>query len=213
MFAVFFDLSALDCDRIVGQMNRLIDISWLGGHCHRVDVDLGHRLLNAIAKRQRLLKPLLAVLVIPAAIDKAVDFDERLIDHQVVANDVDFLRQQSLRDGVVCITALIKVFKRVPVIEAYGRDHMLDQDRRAILQRLETTIVHDLVKWNCLHRHATELGVVGLDHHVADAIKLCAIEHFNVRNLPAGILKHACELLIEIRVVTGDKRRHPWGLL
>ena len=126
VLAVFFDLGALDCDWVISQMNRLIDISRLCRHCGRVDVDLRHRLLNAIAKRQRLLEPLARVFVIPAAIDEAVDLYESLIDHQVVANDVDFFGKQSLGDDVICITVFVKVFKRVPMIETHSRDDVLD---------------------------------------------------------------------------------------
>ena len=194
-------------------MHRLANVGRFSHHRGRVDVDFRHFLFDPVAKRQRLLEPLTAVFIVPAAIDKAVDLYKGLIDHEIIAYAVDFGREKTLSDCAVCITVLVEVFERVPMIERHGRQHVLNKNRRAILDRLQATIIDDVVECDCLHRYTAELSVVGLDHHVAETVKLSPIEHLNEGNFPAGILKHARKLCIEISVVAGNERRHPWGLL
>ena len=194
-------------------MHGLADIGWLSHHRGRIDVDFRNLLFDPVAKRQRLLEPLTAVFIIPATINKTIDLYEGLIDYEIIAYAVDFGRQKTLSDCAVCITVLVEVFERVPMIERYGRQHVLNENRRAILNRLQTTIIDNVVECNSVHRNATEFSVVGLDYHVAKTIKLSPIEHLNEGNFPAGILQHARKLGIEISVVAGNERRHPWGLL
>ena len=74
------------------------------------------------------------------------------------------------------------------MIERHSCQHMLNKNRRAILDRLQATIIDDVVERDSLHRHSTKFGVVRLDHHVAETIKLSPIEDFDKGNFPAGIL-------------------------
>ena len=56
------------------------------------------------------------------------------------------------------------------MIETHGRDHVLDKNGRAILQRLKPPVVHDLANGNSVHRDRSELCGIVLDHHVAKTI-------------------------------------------
>ena len=213
VLAVFSDLIVLARDRVIGKMDGLADIGRLSHHRGRIDVDFRNLLFDPVAKRQRLLEPLTRVFIIPTTIDKAIDLYEGLIDHEIIAYAVDFGRKETLSDCAVCITVLVKVFERIPMIERHGRQHVLNENRRAILNRLQATIIDDVVERDSVHRNATELSVVGLDYHVAETVKLSPIEDFDKGNFPAGILQNTRKLCIEISVVAGNKRRHPWGLL